>query len=111
MGVHSQSRSSRILREEWLVASNWLVVRRLGLEILVNRPDPPVSPLGIGLQWASRISAIGFEFVVPAVVGAWVDRQLGITPWLTILGCFVGIAVGMYQIMQIAREGPRSGQR
>ena len=67
--------------------------------------------MGIGLQWASRISTIGVEFVVPAVVGSWVDGKLGITPWLTLLGCFLGMTVGMYQILLIAREGSQKGPR
>ena len=69
-------------------------------------PDPPVSPLGVGLQWASRIAAIGVEFVLPAVVGGWLDRSLGTNPWFTILGCFLGLAAGMVHILRIARETP-----
>lgn len=72
---------------------------------------PPLSPLSIGLQWASRVSAIGVEFVLPAVLGAWADRSLGSSPLLTIAGCFVGIGVGMYHILLIAREGSRAENR
>ena len=83
----------------------------MSLETRLSPADPPASPLGIGLQWASRISAIGIMFVLPALVGAWVDRYLGTSPWLTILGCFLGISAGMFEILRIAREGARSSQR
>lgn len=47
--------------------------------------------LGLGLQFG--LSIILFMFV-----GMWLDRRLGTSPWLLILGVFTGAAGGFYSI-------------
>jgi F0F1-type ATP synthase assembly protein I len=63
------------------------------------------SSLSIGLSWASRITALGLEFALPALAGHWIDGRLGTSPWVTLLGCVLGITAGFVHLMQIAREG------
>jgi F0F1-type ATP synthase assembly protein I len=41
---------------------------------------------------------LGFELVVPIVIGAfggrWLDERLGTTPWLVVVGSLLGIGAG-----------------
>jgi ATP synthase protein I len=46
---------------------------------------------GVGIQFALTI-------VVFLFVGQWLDRRLGTTPWLTIIGVFVGAVGGFYSL-------------
>jgi len=46
---------------------------------------------GIGLQFALGI-------LVFTAVGGWLDRRLGTTPWLLVLGVFFGAGGGFYSM-------------
>ena len=47
--------------------------------------------MGLGLQFAGSI--VFFMFA-----GIWLDKRLGTSPWLVILGVFVGAAAAFYVI-------------
>jgi ATP synthase protein I len=75
----------------------------------VDRPEPePPSTLSVGMQWASRVTTVGLEFALPALMGAGLDRWWGTGPLATVVGAVLGFAVGMMHILRIAREGPGS---
>jgi F0F1-type ATP synthase assembly protein I len=78
-------------------------------ELRVNRSDEPRSPLADGIAWASRVSTVGLEFVVPPLLGLLLDRWLHTTPFALLVGAVLGFAAGMRHILQIAREGPGPG--
>lgn len=63
------------------------------------------SPLAVGVGWAYRVMALGLEFVVPALVGHWIDGHLESHPWGVLIGSIVGFAVGMTHLIQIGRRG------
>ena len=70
----------------------------------------PRSPLGVGLELASRITTIGLEFALPPVAGFGVDYWLGTIPAATIIGAVIGFAVGMLHAVRMSGElasGPR----
>jgi len=46
---------------------------------------------GVGLQFAASI-------IVFLLAGQWLDRKLGTTPWLLIVGVFVGAGGGFYSM-------------
>jgi len=47
--------------------------------------------LGYGLAWAlSVLLFLG--------VGAWLDGKLGTSPWLLVIGAFVGAGAGFYSL-------------
>ena len=53
--------------------------------------------LGLGLQF-------GLAIIVFMFVGKWLDARLGTSPWLLILGVFVGAAGGFYSIYRRLME-------
>ena len=65
------------------------------------------SPLSVGMDWATRISALGFEFALPPLLGSFVDRRLGTAPAGILVGMVLGFAVGMMHILRIARDASK----
>lgn len=55
-----------------------------------------------------RMAGVGFEFAVAvgmfAGLGWWLDRWLGVSPWLLIVGCGLGFAVGLFQLVRAANR-------
>ncbi len=78
-------------------------------ESCVSRPDESRSNLAIGMQWASRVTSVGLEFVVPPLLGHLADRRLGTSPLVLLIGSVVGFALGMMHILRFAREGTGGG--
>jgi F0F1-type ATP synthase assembly protein I len=65
------------------------------------------SPVAIAMEWSARLMAIGFEMAIPAGGGYWLDLRIGTLPVFVILGVMLGFALGMFHLMQIARQkGP-----
>jgi F0F1-type ATP synthase assembly protein I len=74
----------------------------------VSGPGSP-SPFSIGIEWASRIVALGFLFSVPPIAGYFVDRWLGSNPVGIMAGMISGFVIGMMQLLQIARNSSKTG--
>lgn len=73
------------------------------------RAEQPRSVLAVGYDWASRISAVGFEFGLPPLGGAFLDRRLGTSPLCILLGAVLGFVLGMMHILRFAKEvAPRA---
>jgi F0F1-type ATP synthase assembly protein I len=62
------------------------------------------SPVSVAFQYASRVTTVGLEFALPPLAGVYLDRFWSLSPLATILGACLGFAVGMVQILRIARE-------
>lgn len=73
-------------------------------ESCVAEHPKPRSPLGVGLELASRITTVGLEFALPAVIGFAVDYWLHSTPVGTLIGAFLGFAVGMLHAVRMAKD-------
>lgn len=59
--------------------------------------------LGYGLTWAlSVLLFLG--------VGAWIDGKLGTSPWLLILGAFIGAGAGFYSLYYHIVIEPRQSE-
>jgi F0F1-type ATP synthase assembly protein I len=79
-------------------------------------PNPPHGPderssvsqagefMGVGIQFAASI-------VVFLLAGRWLDMRLGTTPWLLILGVFVGAGAGFFAMYRQLVIGPRERQK
>ena len=55
---------------------------------------------GVGMQFAVII--VGF-----ALAGVWLDRRLGTSPWLVILGVFGGASLGFWQMYRMVTRAER----
>jgi F0F1-type ATP synthase assembly protein I len=57
---------------------------------------------------SSGMSSIGLELglvvVVLALGGWWLDKKFGTSPWLLLIGCFVGIVGGLYRLIRSASK-------
>ena len=77
----------------------------------MERPDFSESATSAGIRWASRVSTVGLEFALPPFAGLYLDRLWKCSPTLTIVGAFLGFAVGMAHLLQIAREEAARGRK
>jgi hypothetical protein len=63
----------------------------------------------------SRMAGVGIQFAIAvalcALIGNWIDRKTGSSPWGVIIGTFVGFAAGLYSMLKAAREENRGGKR
>ncbi|HEY2159203.1 MAG TPA: AtpZ/AtpI family protein [Isosphaeraceae bacterium] len=73
----------------------------------MGRPVPQ-SLVSLGVRWATRVTSIGLEFALPALLGGYLDRRFGTGSLLTILGAVFGFVAGMVHLMAIAREEAKS---
>ena len=55
---------------------------------------------GVGVQFAATIGVFTF-------VGHWADGKLGSSPWLMIVGVFVGFATGLVSLIYKFSPKPR----
>ena len=69
----------------------------------MSRPEP-VSVVSVGVRWATRVTSIGLEFALPAMLGGYLDRRWGTGSLLTIAGAIFGFVAGMVHTLAIARE-------
>jgi ATP synthase protein I len=73
----------------------------------MTRSDEPRSAVSIGFEWASRVSTVGLEFVVPTLIGVWLDSRWGTSPLATLAGTLLGFTLMIIHLLRIVRE--RSG--
>lgn len=56
---------------------------------------------------AVRISNIGFEMVLPAIIGVGLDYLFGTVVLFVILGVILGAVLGFWQLVRIASKNDR----
>ncbi len=79
-----------------------------------ERPTPPRRASGTvsGAQFAGVGLQFALTIVVFAFAGIWLDKHLGTSPWMVILGVFVGAAAGFFSIYrQLMTASRRSDDR
>jgi hypothetical protein len=74
--------------------------------IVVQKPESR-SALSVGYYWCARVTTIGLEFATPALLGFGLDRWLKTSPWFTVIGAFLGLGLGMTQVLRLAGESSR----
>lgn len=61
------------------------------------------------------MAGLGIQFVITVMVflflGQWLDRRLGTTPWLLLLGVLLGAALGMWNMVRAARQAEKDERR
>lgn len=62
-------------------------------------------------QW-SAMAGIGIEFVCAVVLfaglGWWLDKKFETSPWLVLVGCLLGFAVGLYTLIRAGNRMMKS---
>lgn len=71
-----------------------------------------------GLREASPLLSLGWNIALALLFfaggGIWLDRYLGLTPWLTLLGCFIAfVAMGglLVRAVRFSAPHPAKAQR
>ncbi len=70
----------------------------------MSRKQEPPSALTVGMEWGTRVTTIGMEFAVPALLGYGLDRWLHASPWFTVIGAFLGLGIGMVHVLRLPQE-------
>jgi F0F1-type ATP synthase assembly protein I len=60
------------------------------------------SPLARGVEWSTRITSVSLLFVVPGLIGLWVDSRLGTGILFTAVGMILGFVLGFWEIIKVA---------
>jgi ATP synthase protein I len=53
--------------------------------------------------------SMGGMVAAGALLGYWLDRRLGTTPWLTLTGTLVGTAAGLFYVVVQVQRASRDG--
>jgi F0F1-type ATP synthase assembly protein I len=70
---------------------------------------PDQSPKQRELSRYVALGQVGLEMVSPIVAGVLLDRWLGWTPWLTVIGAVFGFGGGMVHLLSILNNGSCKG--
>ena len=67
-----------------------------------------------GAQDQLQIASLGTEFalteILGAVAGYWLDKKLGTLPWCLVGGVFLGFALGLWRVIDVARAANKEGK-
>jgi F0F1-type ATP synthase assembly protein I len=64
---------------------------------------PPRHPAD-AFRSAARIYVLVSEFVAPILLGLLMDWGFGTAPWATVIGVLLGLTVGGFRVVQLARK-------
>ena len=53
---------------------------------------------------------LGLSVVIALLIGMWLDRQLGTTPWLMLLWLCFGLAAGFRGVLRAVRRSDRAAE-
>ena len=70
---------------------------------MVNSTPDGRSPIAVAMQWASQVTAVSIEMVLPILLGVWADRRLGTKAVFTIIGGIGGLWLGIWNLIRIAK--------
>jgi F0F1-type ATP synthase assembly protein I len=68
----------------------------------VLKPKDQLSATASGYRSASRVISACLEMVIPCLLGYWLDRRLGTSPWLVLLGLALGMWLGIKSLVRLA---------
>jgi F0F1-type ATP synthase assembly protein I len=80
-------------------------------ETIVSKATDKRSALSIGMEWSTRITAIGLEFALPALLGIGLDEWWKTSPWMTLGGAILGLVMGMFHVFRLAAHIERGSSR
>lgn len=66
------------------------------------------SPIAAAMAWASRITSVSLEMVVPGLLGYWLDGRIGTTAVFTVGGFAIGMVLGIFHLVRLGKTSNRS---
>jgi F0F1-type ATP synthase assembly protein I len=70
---------------------------------MVNNIPDGRSPIAVAMHWASQVTTISIEMVLPILLGVWTDQRLGTRAVFSILGAIAGLWLGIWNLIRIAK--------
>jgi hypothetical protein len=70
---------------------------------MVNNIPDGRSPIAVAMRWASQVTTICIEMVLPIVLGVWADRRLGTKFAMTLLGVAAGLWLGIWSLIRLGK--------
>jgi hypothetical protein len=67
---------------------------------------PSSNSMAQALVWVSRITTVGLEMVVPAVIGGMLDSRFD-TKFLGVAGLIFGVVAGFWHLIMMTRPPSR----
>lgn len=76
-----------------------------------SRREPSKPPEGGGVHSGAEFAGIGIQFAASIIlflfVGQWLDRKLGTSPWLLMVGVFLGAGASFYSMYRKLMRGTK----
>ena len=72
-------------------------------------PTDQPSPIGLAMEWVSRILAVSLEMILPGLAGKWLDSKLG-TGFLVLLGFGLGITLAIWHLLVMTKASGAGGK-
>ncbi|MCC6123849.1 MAG: AtpZ/AtpI family protein [Pirellulales bacterium] len=70
---------------------------------MVNKIPDDRAPIAVAMHWATQVTTISLEMVIPILLGVWADRRLGTKALFTILGGIAGLWLGIWTLIRVAK--------
>jgi ATP synthase protein I len=75
---------------------------------LKQKDDKKENKKGSPWQEFAQYGSLGITMVISTVgcyfLGYWLDKKLGTSPYLSLIGLFLGISAGFYQLYKITKR-------
>lgn len=70
-----------------------------------NSERPPARhPMAVGVEWASRITAVALVMILPGIFGQWLDARWN-TEFLGLGGLAFGNVAGIWYLLKMTKSG------
>lgn len=111
-GESEQTTSKELRKFEKELQQHTLVLRRqeddpdaLFVVQELRSLAPNFSWMAEATNWASKITTVALEMVLPGLAGWWLDHRFG-TGFLSLLGFALGVSVGILHLIVMTKSQP-----
>ena len=63
-----------------------------------ERPDS--RSVALAFEWVAKITTVGLEMALPAIIGGYADRRLGTGYW-ALVGLVFGFVAGLWHLLRM----------
>jgi F0F1-type ATP synthase assembly protein I len=69
----------------------------------MTTPPDERPPFVVAMEWASRITTISIESLLPILAGYWLDRRLGTRVLFLIIGAALGFVISLWSLIRLTK--------